>query len=637
MRLDQINGLGNLNYDSTQGTAVAPWLSWGPYLWTNGIGPDGVEGGIPGRNDFLEWKCGDLETDGLHPEASGEEKVSAMLLAFFKTDPSTRTWFLSTESCPVADPGVDWLLTSIGRIPINDLGSGAYQPLDGGFSAQGGLYPGGSNSRPSQHETDGLAASGAIVPRLADGTADPAGTDPESYYALVSIGLSNTTQAFQEFKRDADADLLKHPKLIVVDGAQLGKDANEWAKSTSSVWSTLNTRLTTATKPDGSTVTLSPDQVGAAWVMLSNAFPSGGFPSFARDDLKADLAQIARNLKIKFPNLKAVYLSSPPYGGYSGPADLKQPEPYPYESGFSVKWLIEDQINNVPGVTLTEAPWLSWGPYLWADGLFPRADGQDWPRSNGLTWMCGDYESDGGHPSALGEDKISQILLSFFKTDTTTAGWFTSGGDGGKVPPSVSITGPATGATFTAPATITITATAGDVDGSVTNVEFFQGATKIGEDLSAPYSVIWSSVPAAGYSLTAKATDNDGASSTSVPVLVTVTSNLPVVSLSVTDAIASEPGTDTGTFTITRTGSTTASLAVNYTLTGSAINGADYKSLSGATTIPTGTASKTVKVKPVDDLLRESSETVTLTISTSPNYQPGTASGTVTITDNDRR
>jgi GH35 family endo-1,4-beta-xylanase len=89
-------------------------------------------------------------------------------------------------------------------------------------------------------------------------------------------------------------------------------------------------------------------------------------------------------------------------------------------------------------------------------------------------------------------------------------------------PPSVSLTSPANGATFTEGANIVMNANASDSDGSVTKVEFFSGSTKIGEDTSSPYSVTWSSVPAGSYTLTAKATDNGGATTTSTGVNITV-------------------------------------------------------------------------------------------------------------------
>ncbi|RPD38275.1 DUF7594 domain-containing protein [Chitinophaga barathri] len=94
---------------------------------------------------------------------------------------------------------------------------------------------------------------------------------------------------------------------------------------------------------------------------------------------------------------------------------------------------------------------------------------------------------------------------------------------GGNAAPVASITSPAGGASFTAPASITINATASDADGSVTKVEFFNGGSKIGEDLDAPYSFTWNNVAAGTYSLTAKATDDDLATGTSAAVNISVT------------------------------------------------------------------------------------------------------------------
>ncbi|MGH9411979.1 MAG: Ig-like domain-containing protein, partial [Vicinamibacterales bacterium] len=75
---------------------------------------------------------------------------------------------------------------------------------------------------------------------------------------------------------------------------------------------------------------------------------------------------------------------------------------------------------------------------------------------------------------------------------------------------------------FTAPATITISASAADTDGSIARVDFYSGATVIGTATTAPYSMTWSSVPAGRYSLTAVATDNLSASTTSAAVNVSV-------------------------------------------------------------------------------------------------------------------
>ena len=89
-------------------------------------------------------------------------------------------------------------------------------------------------------------------------------------------------------------------------------------------------------------------------------------------------------------------------------------------------------------------------------------------------------------------------------------------------PPTVSITSPLTGTSFAAPATITIDVDATDSDG-VQKVDFYQGNTLIGTDDTFPYSLTWTGMPACAYFLTAKATDTLGATGTSAPVTIKVT------------------------------------------------------------------------------------------------------------------
>lgn len=110
------------------------------------------------------------------------------------------------------------------------------------------------------------------------------------------------------------------------------------------------------------------------------------------------------------------------------------------------------------------------------------------------------------------------------------------------------------------------------------------------------------------------------------------------VSIATTDATASEPGTDTGTFAISRTGSLSASLTVNYTVGGSAINGTDYNTVAGSVTIPANSASATIRVTPKDDTAPENAETVIVTLASSTAYSVDSAkrAATVTIIDNDR-
>ncbi|MDB6122434.1 MAG: cellulase family glycosylhydrolase [Pedosphaera sp.] len=92
----------------------------------------------------------------------------------------------------------------------------------------------------------------------------------------------------------------------------------------------------------------------------------------------------------------------------------------------------------------------------------------------------------------------------------------------GNVAPSVSITSPASGAVFAAPANVKIIANATDSDGSVTNVQFFGGTTSLGSVTASPFNITANGLGAGSYALTAKATDNGGLSTTSAVVNISV-------------------------------------------------------------------------------------------------------------------
>jgi hypothetical protein len=223
--------------------------------------------------------------------------------------------------------------------------------------------------------------------------------------------MSNTTQEYRAFMQLANADPNLHPKLLLVDGAIGGQPAESIRTPDAAYWTQVDGRLAQA----GATR----QQVQAVWLKQANARPTAPFPDSAQS-LQADLKAIVRILHDRFPNLKLAYLSSRTYGGYASTA--LNPEPFAYESGFAVKWLIEAQINGDPelnydaAVGPVEAPWLSWGPYLWADGQMPRSDG--------LTWACSDFQQDGTHPSPSGQQKVARMLHSFFGSDATTREWY---------------------------------------------------------------------------------------------------------------------------------------------------------------------------------------------------------------------
>jgi fibronectin type 3 domain-containing protein len=100
--------------------------------------------------------------------------------------------------------------------------------------------------------------------------------------------------------------------------------------------------------------------------------------------------------------------------------------------------------------------------------------------------------------------------------------YFTIVKDVSNAPPSVSISSPAESASFTAPASITVTADATDNDGSIAQVDIYANNTLIGSTTSAPFSVTWNDVAAGSYALSAAATDNLGATTTSAAVNIAV-------------------------------------------------------------------------------------------------------------------
>lgn len=278
--------------------------------------------------------------------------------------------------------------------PLTDLGSAPYH----GFA--GGLYPNGENSRPSAYAEAGVALGATVQPLDRDGQPSAAGK-----VVMISIGMSNTSHEFSQFIRLAAADARKNPSLVMIDAARHGVDATQTADPCGGYWIHVDRRLQRCE------VTTS--QVQVVWLKTALAHGPRGFPERARF-LQRELRSIVEILRTKFPRLKLVYVSSRIYGGYSE-TDLN-PEPIAYETAFAVKWLIEEHINRPsPDASL---PWVSWGPYLWADGLTPRSDGLLWERS--------DFEPDGVHPSAQGTLKVGTKLFEFFASDPTAQPWFFS-------------------------------------------------------------------------------------------------------------------------------------------------------------------------------------------------------------------
>jgi hypothetical protein len=113
---------------------------------------------------------------------------------------------------------------------------------------------------------------------------------------------------------------------------------------------------------------------------------------------------------------------------------------------------------------------------------------------------------------------------------------------------------------------------------------------------------------------------------------------VPIVTVVATDGHASEAGLTTGAFTFTRTGNTALSLAVRFTMSGTATAGFDYDHIFAPVVIPAGQAAVTVSVLPKQDISPEADETVVLTLTDEPSYDlgaPAMQAAMVTIASDD--
>jgi hypothetical protein len=310
-------------------------------------------------------------------------------------------------------------------VPLTDLGN---QPYAYGYF--GGLYENGSNTVPADHLAAGLKRAAMIVPR------DVAGNpSPDGKVVLLAAGFGETRRIMcGAFETCDDGSLMamarrdarvNHDSLVIVNAASEGADTTAWVAPP---YGTANFgRIRDSVlAPAGVTAA----QVQAAWVQMMTANPETPLPPPYSDTyrLKGSIAAILRELKTNYPNLQIAYLSSRVYGGYS--TSKWNPEPFAYESGLSVRWDVMGQITEIRDGFLWDtriatlnyvkgiAPWAAWGPYLWADGSNPRADG--------LAWMRDDFDANGESLTPPGAHKAAQLLLDFLLTEPTAKSWFRS-------------------------------------------------------------------------------------------------------------------------------------------------------------------------------------------------------------------
>jgi hypothetical protein len=300
-------------------------------------------------------------------------------------------------------------------VPLTDLGAGKYK----GF--QGGLYENGTNEVPHDHAADGLALAAQVKPIRGN-------------FVLLAIGMSNTVIEFRGFQALVNSEnRVNHATMVVLNGAKGSMTGCFWRFATENpilggcraprfIHNQYDRIRDEVLTPAG----LSEDQVEVIWVNNANPRPDVALPASDAEAYvyEKQIGEMARAARARYPNLKLMFISSRIYAGYASVP--LNPEPYAYEYGFSVKWLIQAQIEQMRSGKVDPiagdldykkgvAPWIAWGPYLWADGTVPRTDG--------LTWKASEFQEDGTHPNKDGVDKVAHSLEDFFMTSAYAA-WF---------------------------------------------------------------------------------------------------------------------------------------------------------------------------------------------------------------------
>ena len=338
-------------------------------------------------------------------------------------------------------------LATAPRVPsIAELGMGSY------FGFQGGLYPGGQNSAPATHHAAGVAAANAVQPI-------------NGKVMLLSIGFSNTTMEFCIPHSTTDGDRTStplqningvmdvrawgwqcrgtsfmgqawnnrqalNPQLVIVNGAASAQTMSAWSDPVTTGVNNYDRVRDSVLTPLGHVES----EVQAVWLKVANPAsgtralgdPVSSAPLYL-DRLRQDTGNVLRAIRRRYVNVKQVFLSGRIYGGYA--VTQLNAEPFAYESGFAVKWIIESQVSasstNPEGNVANAvggAPWTAWGPNLWHHADLPPTP-PDEP-----AWLESDVDpGDGTHPNHGARQKVGAPLLGFFTTSPYTRCWFVAG------------------------------------------------------------------------------------------------------------------------------------------------------------------------------------------------------------------
>ncbi len=294
---------------------------------------------------------------------------------------------------------------STGLVPITDLVGKQYR----GFT--GGKYSGG-NSRSD------IQLSRAINQAQKIKALDTSGAENNKTGKIIfaAIGASNPATEFNSFMTYCDTFQQVNRKLKLFNTCIGGTGIQKMNESTDNYWVQASKKL----QDSGFSV----KQVQVVWLEQENTQNADtSFPG-APLGLLADYQKLLSVILQKFPNVKIVYLNQRAYAGYVdvSPGVIGKGLHFPrdYYNGWTIKWLIEKQLNNEVGFRFSgspEIPFIDWASSFWADGKNLRSDG--------LFYDCTtDFGGDGLHLSALGERKAGAHLFNYYKSDTISKYWF---------------------------------------------------------------------------------------------------------------------------------------------------------------------------------------------------------------------
>lgn len=242
----------------------------------------------------------------------------------------------------------------------------------------------GSAGMPVTHRSQGEIFGSQVIPLNDQGA--PSATGKIYVHAE---GHSNALRVFDAFKNLLSSSSLDNSKLRFVNNAAGGMALENWVAAGVGV---IDARV----------------QVVLLHHSLNKAFGNCDQQTYA-DSTAFYLRQRLQQLKIKYPNLKQIFIQSREFGGwkcYSSPG--AQAEPAAYYNGFGVKAFVDFQVSaSDSSLNYQNAPFLAWSFNPWVSTT---------PRSY--------FEGAGLHPCATGANVWAQQWFDFLLNDSTTRQWF---------------------------------------------------------------------------------------------------------------------------------------------------------------------------------------------------------------------